>query len=111
LSSNKKNLSAVKITDGDLQKSVTTVYNDWNVLYNDPIINHNTPIHDELLNENSEYGMDRYENQSNNEVEEEIFDLDQSNECDDDNFVNLLQDALYDFDFDAADADVDLLLE
>ena len=101
----------MKITDGDLQKSVTTVYNDWNVLYNDPIINHNTPMHDELLNENSEYGMDRYQNQnqSNNEVEE-ISDLDQGNECDD-NFVNLLQDALYDFDFDAADVDVDLLLE
>lgn len=125
------NLSAVKITDGDLKQFVTKndVTYDWSVRRNNNSCSHqshstthgiqlnflrNLSNHNGILDDESSYDdgnnssgggegghITRTSKGSESEMEE-------GNNLDRD-LLNLMEDALYDFDFD--EADVDILLE
>lgn len=123
------NLSAVKITDGDLKQFVTNndVTSDWNVRRNSkscsrqshPTINGihlhfsrnpsncNGVVDDESGYDDSSSGGGECGHITRT-AEGSEFEMEEGNNLDRD-LLNLMEDALYDFDFD--EADVDILLE
>jgi len=99
LSSNNTNLSAVKITGEDLQQTVTNVSHDW-INENDGTIIDGETFNFSTINSN---GVE-----IKTGVELERVTDSESGELDDGS-ADLMQDALYDFDFN--EADVELLLQ
>ena len=99
MSSNNTNLSAVKITGEDLQQTVTNVSHDW-INENDGTIIDGETFNFSTINSN---GVE-----IKTGVELERVTDSESGELDGGS-ADLMQDALYDFDFD--EADVELLLQ
>ena len=99
MSSNNTNLSAVKITGEDLQQTVTNVSHDW-INENDGTIIDGETFNFSTINSN---GVE-----IKTGVELERVTDSESGELDGGS-ADLMQDALYDFDFN--EADVELLLQ
>lgn len=116
------NLSAVKITDGDLKQFVTKndVTYDWSVRRNSNSCSHqshstthgiqlnflrNLSNHNGILDDSSGGGEGGHITRTSKGSESE---MEEGNNLDRD-LLNLMEDALYDFDFD--EADFDILLE